>query len=669
MPVSLPLTWDDGKNYVWLKVDRPAAGADIGTFTFNVLDDADSSKTGTATVNIHKSSALTAVALLIETFSPQQSTKPFPMAVKAVDVNNAVVKTWSGDTTLSIVSTLGDTETIYPSAISVADFADGVYATTTARIDVPATYTVTAVSGALTGVFSPLYVKPGKVSEIRLTVPPYAPLNSPFTISIAGLTADGQVKSDYVPEGPIHLKLNATSTGYLGVQFVYPEDFSGGVATINTQTYNKSQTIWITAIENVDNLKNTAGPILVFGPPVRLVLQPQPDASANFYWNAWFQVRVNVLDVNGYPVANFSGDIDFSALPGGAPTATDPTILPGFESQFFDIDSMGSQLFYLKVLYSTPASPINLVLEAENAANSIADVTGNLKFLKESVFDSFEIVSPTSGMAVPKNRPFPFRVRAVDNFGMPYTLVASFPTLTAELLAPPGLTMFSASPTSPLEFLNTSELLLVGNVDYAESSTATVRFTVTPEDMSPAGDMVDFAIIEGYNIKDSVYQEIATTTFTNPGRYILSGYVSPGTGSADIKFTLIDAIGEPVESYGVRIASSGVCTPIGPVVSFGSSRPIPGGNSLSDHNLWYRIHVVFDYQFVPALASETILHLQNSTPDGYPASASVLFDGMLLEKTTDLEQMRPTSFAPQGWQIYSPSRERSLSGEYQYYEQ
>jgi hypothetical protein len=104
-------------------------------------------------------------------------------------------------------------------------------------------------------------------------------------------------------------------------------------------------------------------------------------------------------------------------------------------------------------------------------------------------------------------------------------------------------------------------------------------------------------------------------------------------------------------------------------VSYGSSRPIAGGNSLSDHNLWYRIHVVFDYQFVPAIASETIIHLQNSTPDGYPASASVLFDGMLLEKTTDLEQMRPTSFAPQGWQIYSPSRQRSLSGEYQYYEQ
>ncbi|KAF1081369.1 MAG: hypothetical protein GQF41_2175 [Candidatus Rifleibacterium amylolyticum] len=668
-PALLPLTWDEAKNYVWLTVDRPALGADVGTFTFNVRDNVEPSKTGTATVNIHKSSALPAVGLMIEAFSPQQSTKPFPMAVKAVDVNNAVVKTWSGDTTLSIVSSLGDTETIYPSVISAASFVDGAYATTTARIDVPATYTVTAVSGAFIGVFDPLYVSPGPVSEIKLTVPPYAPLNSPFTISIAALTADGNVKSDYIPEGPIQLKLNATSTGYLGVQFINPEDFSGGVATINNQTYNKSQTIWITAIENVDNLKTTSGPILVFGPPVRLVVQPQPDASANFYWNSWFQLRVNVLDVNGYPVANFSGDIDFSVVPGTAPTATDPTILPGFETQFFEEDSMGSKLFYLKVLYSTAVSPINLRLEAENTANALADVTGDMKFLKESVFDSFEIVSPAAGASVPKNRPFPFRVRAVDNFGNPYSLVASYPTLSAEILDPPGLTMFSASPTSPLEFIGTSELLLQGNVDYAESSTATVRFTVTPEDMSPAGDMVDFSIIEGYNIKDSVYQEIATTTFADAGRYILSGFVSPGTGSADIKFTLIDSVGEPVESYGVRIASSGVCTSIGPVVSFGCSNPMHGGNNLSDHDVWYRVYAVFDYQFVPALASETILHLQNSTPDGYPASASVLFDGIQFERTKDPDQRRPTSFSPKGWQLHSPTKQRSLSGEYLYYEQ
>ncbi|NLF97497.1 MAG: hypothetical protein GX569_12215 [Candidatus Riflebacteria bacterium] len=668
-PALLPLTWDEAKNYVWLTVDRPALGADVGTFTFNVRDNVEPSKTGTATVNIHKTSALPAVGLMIEAFSPQQSTKPFPMAVKAVDVNNAVVKTWSGDTTLSMVSSLGTPETIYPSAISAASFVDGAYATTTARIDVPATYTVTAVSGAFSGVFTPLYVKPGPVSELRLTVPPYAPLNSPFTISVAGLTADGNVKSDYVPEGPIQLKLNATSTGYLGVQFINPEDFSGGEATVNNQTYNKSQTIWITAIENVDNLKTTAGPILVFGPPVRLVIQPQPDVSASFFWNAWFQVRVSVLDVNGYPVANFSGDIDFAVSPGTAPTATDPTILPGFETQYFEEDSMGSKLFYLKVLYSTAVSPINLRLEAENTANALADVTGNVKFLKESVFDTFEIVSPTAGASVPKNRPFPFRVRAIDNFGNPYSLVASYPTLSAEILDPPGLTMFSASPTSPLEFVGTAELLLQGNVDYAESSTATVRFTVTPEDMSPAGDMVDFSIIEGYNIKDSVYQVIATTTFVVPARYILSGFVSPGTGSADIKLTLIDAVGEPVESYGVRIASSGVCTGIGPVLSFGSSKPITGGNNLSDHNVWYRVYAVFDYQFVPALASETILHLQNSTPDGYPASASVLFDGIQFERTKDPDQRRPTSFSPKGWQLHSPTKQRSMSGEYMYYEQ
>lgn len=667
-PVVLPTAWDDAKNYVWLTVDRPAIGADIGTFSFIVQDSLEPDKTGTATVNIHKISSLPAVALLIEAYSPQQARRPFPMAVKAVDINNAVVKTWSGNTTLAIHDTFGNPEVLVPSTISAASFVDGIYATTTARIDLPATYTVSAGSGALSGILSPLCVKPGPISRIEVTVPPYAPLNMPFAMSITGFTEDNLIKTDYIPEGPILLKLNATATGYLGVQFVYPEDFSNGVATITTQKYNKSQTIWITANEYVDNLKDTAGPILVFGPPVRLVLLPQPAETANFYWNAWFRARVNMLDVNGYPVANFSGNIDFSALPGTAPTATDPAVLSGFETQYFEEDSMESQLFYLKVRYSTADSPINLVLKAENAANAISDETGDMKFLKESVFDAFVIVTPTTGMTVQKNRPFPFRIMAVDNFAAPYTLVASFPDFTAELLEPLTLTMFSASPTVPIEFLNTSEVLLEGNIDYAESSTATVRFSITPEDMSPAGDSVDFQVIEGYNLKDSVYQIVATSTFTDPGRYILSAFVSPGTGTADLKLTLIDANGDPTDSYGVRIASTGECLPIGPVVSSGKSGTFRVPPALADHEVWYRIYAVFDYQFVAELASETIIHLQNSTPDGYPASASVLFDGIQFEKTVDNDQMRPTSFSPKGWQLHSPSKQQSISGEHQYYE-
>lgn len=606
--------------------------------------------------------------MLIEAFSPQQAGKPFPMTVKAVDVNNAVVKTWSGDTLLTSVNSFADPGIIIPSSILASDFMDGVYATVTARIDAPGTYTVTAGSGGFLGVYSPLLVKPGPISEIRITVPPYAPLNAPFTLSVAGLTADGQIKSDYVPEGPILLKANATSTGYLGVKFIYPEDFSNGVATISNQTYNKSQQIWMTAIETVDNLRDTDGPIMVFGPPVRLILLPQPSVSTNFYWNAWFRVRVNVLDINGYPVANFNDNINFSVMPGTLSAATDPVILPGFETQHFASDSFGSQLFFLKVIYSTPESPTNLLLEAENVANAIADTTTDMKFLKESVFDSFEIVSPADGMSVLKDKPFKFIARAVDNFGLPMVLLASYPVLTHELLEPIELTELNVSPDGFLNFIATSEVSLEGKITYTEDLTAKARFTITPEDISPAGDMVEFYVRKGYNLKDSVHQIIATDTFENLSRYILSAFVSPGTGSAELKFTLIDEAREPAYSFGVGIASDGTVVPIGSGVVAGRSQPFSLADALSDHNVWYRVFVAFDYKFDPALASETLIHLQNSTPDGYPASASVLFDGIQLERGLYSDQIKPTSFSPKGWHITSPNRQRSISGEHQYYE-
>lgn len=666
-PATLVLNWDLGKSQAWLTVDRPNGGDEIGTFTFSAAAASDPGKTGNSTANIHKNSALGAEKLLIEVFSPQKAGMPFPIAIKAVDINNAVVKTWSEDTAVSLIDTFGNPGIINMATLLAADFVEGVYATTTALIPGAATYTINAVASTISGSFSPLVIKPGPIRELGINVPAYAPLSAPFTMSVSGISDSGQIKTDYMPEGPIMLKLNATSTGYLGVQFIEPEDFVGGVANITNQRYNKSQTIWITAGEVVENLKVTGGPIQVFGPPVRLLLQPQPSLSANFYWNAWFQILVSIRDINGYPVANFNGNIDFSVLPGTAPTAGDAAFPVGFATQFFDADSLGSKLFFLKVDYSTLDSPINLVLRAENSLYAISDITADLKFLKESVFDSFEIISPLTGSAVLKNRPFSFRIRALDNFGMPMSLTASFPSFTAEPINPTDLTAFNASPPSPLEFLNTSEIDLVGKVYFAEKIPAEVRFTVTPEEGGPAGDMVEFRVTEGFNLSNSIYQKLATETFNVPGRYLLSAFVSPGTGSAELKFTLIDNSGDPVDSYGVRIASSGEALPIGPVVNYGIS--LTSSDAVSpDHKVWYRVFAVFDYGFDFNVASETVIHLQNSSPNSYTASASVLFDGVQLEKALFPDQLWPTAYNPTGNKIISPSLKPTLTGDSIYQE-
>jgi len=669
-PAVPTVNWEEAKSYTWLSADRPDAGATPGDFGFRIISDTWPDASGSVIVNLHRASALAVSGFAIETFSPQQAGKPFPMLVKAVDASGAVVKTWAAaDATMSALSTLGFNSDILPAAIPAADFVDGVYATTTAQIVTPGTYTVSVSSGALSGSFSPLLVKPGAASALRITVPDYAPLNANFAMSVAAVTADGQVKTDFVPDGPIQLKLNATSTGYLGVQFINPEDFVDGEAKILDQTYNKSQEIFITAIDNVTGMRDTGGPIKVFGPPVNLVLEPLPDASSDFFWNNWFKVRVTIKDVNGYPVANFSGDIDFAVTAGTGSTASDVAIIPALVTQLLEVDSLGSQEFYLKVTYSTLQSPTLLDIEATSAAYSLTDTATDLKFIKEPRFDSFEILSPANNGTVYKDKPFNFRVRAIDNFGNPWSLLASYPSILIENVDPLSLSSFNALPSGNLEFLNSSEVIVQGKVDYDEQLSAIVRYSVVPEDNLLAGDFVEFKVSTGFNLKDSIYQKIATETFALPSRYILSAFISPGTGSAELKFTLIDVNGDPKSSFGARIASDGALMPIGPVAYAGKSEVLLDSSIIHpDHQTWYRVYLAFDYQFDQNLASETIIHLQNSTPAGYTASTTAYFDGIQLEKAFFADQTAPTAYSGSGVQIFSPNTGRSVSGENEYFE-
>lgn len=669
-PAAPAVTWEEAKSYTWLSANRPDAGVSPGDFGFRIISTTFPDASGSAMISLHRVSALAVTGFAIETFSPQHAGKPFPMLVKAVDSTGAVVKTWAAaDVSLSALATLGYNSDIIPTTIPAVGFVDGVYATTTAQIATPGTYTVSATSGSLSGSFNPLLVKPGAASTLRITVPDYAPLNANFAMSVAAITADGQIKTDFVPDGPIQLKLNATSTGYLGVQFINPEDFVDGEAKILDQTYNKSQEIYITAIDNVTGMRDTGGPIKVFGPPVRLVLQPLPDASADFFWNNWFKVRVTIKDINGYPVANFSGDIDFDVAPGTGSLAGDVAIMPALVTQFFEADSLGSQEFYLKITYSTSESPTLLDIGATSVAFGLSDSAIDLKFVKEARFDSFEILSPAQDGTVYKGKPFNLRVRAVDNFGDPWVLNASYPEIVIENVDPVSLSSFNATPIGHLEFLSTAEILVSGQIDYADQGSAIVRYSLVPEDNPLAGDFVEFKVSTGFNLKDSIYQKIATATFELPSRYILSAFVSPGTGSAELKFTLIDANGEAGSSYGARIASDGQVVPLGGVVYAGKSDVLLDPMiSKPDHQAWYRVYFAFDYQYDKNLASETIIHLQNSSPAGYTSSATVYFDGIQLEKGFFADQTEPTAYAGSGVQIFTPNTGRSVSGGNKYFE-
>lgn len=181
----------------------------------------------------------------------------------------------------------------------------------------------------------------------------------------------------------------------------------------------------------------------------------------------------------------------------------------------------------------------------------------------------------------------------------------------------------------------------------------------------------DQAMVEKY----SLYQEIATLTFTAPvapatDLYFLSAWVCPGSGSADVAFVQYDAAGKPVATVSLSINQQGQLTTSSvagfPVVYSGISDTEPievqEGADLTEYK-YYRVYLAFNLTFNPAVASSTRLILHNSSP---VVDRRVWFDGIKLERAFE-GQTRPTTYHPDAT-LHSPAREQSLEGGHQYYE-
>ncbi|HQB84762.1 MAG TPA: hypothetical protein PLR50_14795, partial [Candidatus Rifleibacterium sp.] len=177
----------------------------------------------------------------------------------------------------------------------------------------------------------------------------------------------------------------------------------------------------------------------------------------------------------------------------------------------------------------------------------------------------------------------------------------------------------------------------------------------------------DQAMVE----KHSLYQEIATLTFTAPvppatDLYFLSAWVCPGSGSADVAFIQYDFTGKPVATVSLRIDAAGQLTTYSagafPIAHSGisDSEPIEIDG---DEYRYYRVYLAFNLTFSEAVASSTRLVLHNSSP---VADRRVWFDGIKLERAFE-GQTRPTTYHPDAT-LHSPTRQQSLQGGHQYYE-
>jgi hypothetical protein len=481
-------------------------------------------------------------------------------------------------------------------------------------------------------------------------------------MTISAVDKNGSIKGDYVPDGPILLKLNATATGLIGVQFVDPSLFSNGIATITNQTYSKSQRIFIYAREPYLNEDFIGGPTDVFGIPTKLILQPldnnippSVDMSRNFFWRQLFQVRATVKDSNGFTVANFDDDVYFKILPGTAPTATDPALFAGYEVQHFNSSSQGVQDFTFKVDYSTTVSPINLnfVGSFTHGMVDISKTLVDLPFYNDHVFDRYEFVNPVNNGNYVKGATFSVTIRALDNYDMPFVIgnpVASMPTFNWAHVSPAiALTNLKVTPAngSAITFANTDSITLDGFIDYDEDEITSFTYSITPEGGVVGSDSVKIGVVLGEPRISSKLWDIASNT-----TYVLSMYIKtdgtlsdPDIGTAAIQLALYKNATDEKWNDPVHLMAD-LHDPSG-----GSSTIV---YSSGTHG-WKRYYWWFT---TDALTKKFSIWLGAN-------SGEVYIDGIQLEKAVDPANPSPSNYSPHPISIIHPSKDKkeNLTGD------
>lgn len=169
----------------------------------------------------------------------------------------------------------------------------------------------------------------------------------------------------------------------------------------------------------------------------------------------------------------------------------------------------------------------------------------------------------------------------------------------------------------------------------------------------------------------SVYQFVATSTFSAAAPdniYFLSAYVAPGTGSAIIGYFEHDVQGKAVATFAVSINAVGNVVPdplSAPLKHFGKIDKIPFSHPdyPGENFAYYRIFLAFERTFNSVVASDSLILLNNSSPD---AGQPVWFDGIMLERA-EPAQTRPSSYHPTKT-LRSPNRELTIQGDRSYNE-
>lgn len=340
-----------------------------------------------------------------------------------------------------------------------------------------------------------------------------------------------------------------------------------------------------------------------------------PGQTQNAEISAWLYPPTSVLPGIYTGTLTIYDDRNFNGIRDGHESYTN-TVVSLTVKAYPALNILPVNLNAGKIARNTFSNPLNI--EFQNTGN--IPLTG-LTWNKDNLFKNPGVFIPTASMAF--MQPEPVAVNAIATAQLVIGRIAPDQEL--------------GGPYGPAE-------------QFLEAGSAVDSFFVECE-IIPGGP-------QGLD-KGSVWQEVVTATFPvmpATGYYILSAYVSPGSGSAKIGFLLTDAVGIKKDFYGGSIDDAGLFTPdnaVGGIVD-----TLRQDTGLGYDLPWYRVFIKFQYGFSDAIASKTYILLQNTGIEGVGHSA--WFDGIQLEKV-DQKMTGPTSWS-KGKKLYSPSSEKDLSG-------
>lgn len=295
-------------------------------------------RAGTATINAEESPSLgwldasQAVTVVIGSFSVVSSTSTlvagnaFTLTVTALDSAGATDVNYSGIVKLSVSYNSPSSGSGVLSVTSLTSFSNGVASTTSEAFSDCGTINIIATDSAeltKTGASSNINVWPYDFTVVTTGLDTLASSSDyarhavakAFTLTVTARNASAATCPNYKGIADLSVNYSSPSTsqsGSLGTSSLTSTYWTNGIATIDSQTYNKWGAITITATDATLTTRTGTSSNIVFVPKDFSITLSSPPASRTFYYvNEEFSSAVNARDYNDSTITNYQGTIRF----------------------------------------------------------------------------------------------------------------------------------------------------------------------------------------------------------------------------------------------------------------------------------------------------------------------------------------------------------------------